>query len=71
MVDVRGGEILREGVETLAKRQHLSPDEIMRLAQKGKKAACHSDNVEDPEEAKLVQLNTLKAHGIAVNESGL
>ena len=43
----------------------------MRLAHKGKKAACHSDNVEDPEEAKLVQLNTLKARGIAVNESGL
>jgi hypothetical protein len=43
----------------------------MKLAHKGKKAACHSDNVNDESEAKLVQLNTLKAHGVAVNESGL
>ena len=37
----------------------------------GKKAECHSDNVKDGETAKLVQLNTLKAHGVTVNESGL
>ena len=43
----------------------------MKLAHKGKKAVCHSDNVKDAEEAKLVQLNTLKAHGVAVNEGGL
>jgi phosphomethylpyrimidine synthase len=59
------------GVETLKHRGNLTPDEIMRLAHKGKKAACHSDNVNDPEEAKLVQLNTLKAHGVTVNETGL
>ena len=29
------------------------------------------DNVASADDAKLVQLNTLKAHGVAVNESGL
>jgi phosphomethylpyrimidine synthase len=60
-----------EGAEILKARGNLSPEEIMKLAHKGKKAACHSDNVNDESEAKLVQLNTLKAHGVAVNESGL
>jgi phosphomethylpyrimidine synthase len=59
------------GAEILEKRGVLSQEEIHALAHKGKKAACHSDNVKDTEEAKLVQLNTLKAHGVAVNESGL
>jgi phosphomethylpyrimidine synthase len=60
-----------EGAEILAARKNLSPEEIMKLAHKGKKAACHSDNVKDENDAKLVQVNTLKAHGVAVNESGL
>jgi phosphomethylpyrimidine synthase len=60
-----------EGAETLAKRGVLSAEEIHKLAHKGKKAACHSDLVPDDEQAKLVQVNTLKAHGVAVNESGL
>jgi len=59
------------GAEILKQRGVLSPDEIMKLAHKGKKAVCHSDNVQDEQEAKLVQLNTLKAHGVVVNESGL
>ncbi len=59
------------GIETLKQRGNLSADEIMRLAHKGKKAACHSSNVADPEDAKLVKLNTLRAHGVTVNESGL
>jgi phosphomethylpyrimidine synthase len=63
------------GVETLKARGNLSPEEIMRLAHKGKKAACHSDNVEDADAAKqvqqVVQINTLKAHGVTVNETGL
>jgi phosphomethylpyrimidine synthase len=59
------------GAEILQQRGNLSQEEIFRLAHKGKKAACHSDNVVDGEEAKLVQLNTLKAHGVSVNESGL
>jgi hypothetical protein len=33
----------------------------------GQEGRCHSDNVADADEAKLVQLNTLKA----LNESGL
>ena len=59
------------GAEILTQRGVLSPEEIHKLAHKGKKAACHSDNVKDVNEAKLVQINTLKAHGVAVNESGL
>jgi len=58
-------------IETLKKRGNLSQEEIFRLAHKGKKAACHSDNVKDEGEAKLVQIDTLKAHGVSVNESGL
>ena len=60
-----------EGAESLRKRGNLTPDQIHALAHKGKKAACHSDVVENPDDAKLVQINTLKAHGVAVNESEL
>jgi phosphomethylpyrimidine synthase len=63
--------ISETGAEILKSRGVLSPDEIHKLAHKGKKAACHSDNVANPDDAKLVQLNTLKAHGVTVNESGL
>jgi phosphomethylpyrimidine synthase len=63
------------GAEVLKQRGNLSPEEIMRLAHKGKKAACHSDTTKDADSAKavqkLVQLNTLKAHGVVVNETGL
>lgn len=59
------------GVEVLKQRGVLSQDEIMKLAHKGKKAECHSDNVADAQLAKLVQVNTLKAHGVAVNERGI
>ena len=62
------------GREILEKRGVLSQEEIMKLAHKGKKADCHSDvvkDVEDVEVAKVVQLNTLKAHGVKVNEVGL
>ena len=59
------------GAETLRQRGVLTPEQIHQLAHKGKKAACHSDNVTDAEQAKFVQLNTLKAHGVAVNEAGL
>src|SRR4051812_15633825 len=60
-----------EGVESLQKRGNLTPEQIHALAHKGKKAACHSDHVANPDDAKVVQINTLKAHGVAVNESGL
>ena len=60
-----------EGVESLRKRGNLTPEQIHALAHKGKKADCHSDNVSNPDDAKLVQVNTLKAHGVTVNETGL
>jgi phosphomethylpyrimidine synthase len=59
------------GAEVLKQRGVLSPDEIYKLAHKGTKAACHSDNVEEPGKAKLVQIDLLKARGVKVNESGL
>jgi len=59
------------GAEVLTARGVLSQEEIMKLAHKGEKAACHSDLVKDAERAKLVQVSTLKAHGVAVNETGL
>ena len=59
------------GAEILGQRGNLTQEQIMQLAHKGKKAACHSDNVADSETAKVVRLNTLKAHGVAVNEAGL
>ncbi len=60
-----------EAADILKQRGVLSQEEIMKLAHKGKKAACHSDNVKDAQEAKVVQINTLKAHGVVVNETGL
>ncbi|HVT90095.1 MAG TPA: phosphomethylpyrimidine synthase ThiC [Tepidisphaeraceae bacterium] len=59
------------GQDILETRGNLTQEQIMKLAHKGKKAVCHSDNVKDAEQAKLVQINTLKAHGVAVNETGL
>ena len=63
------------GADILKARGNLSQEEIMRLAHKGKKADCHSDKVADTGAAqnvqKLVKLNTLKAHGVVVNETGL
>jgi phosphomethylpyrimidine synthase len=60
-----------EGLESLKQRGNLSPEEIMRLAHKGRKAACHSDNVKDTDAAKLVQIDVMKAVGVKVNERGL
>jgi len=59
------------GAEILKQRGNLTTEQIRELAHKGKKAACHSDNIKDAETAKLVQVNTLKAHGVVVNEAGL
>jgi phosphomethylpyrimidine synthase len=56
------------GAETLEKRGVLTAEQIHRLAHKGQKAVCHSDNIKNSDEAQLVQINTLKAHGVAVNE---
>jgi phosphomethylpyrimidine synthase len=68
---LRSPGISGEGVEILKQRGVLSQEEIMKLAHKGQKADCHSDNVADAQEAKVVQINTLKAHGVVVNETGL
>ena len=57
--------------DVLKQRGNLTPEQIHALAHKGKKAECHSDHVPDVGAAQVVQLNTLKAHGVVVNESGL
>src|SRR5688572_14499027 len=67
----RSDALTPEQQELLEKRGNLTPEQIHALTHKGKKAVCHSDNVAETEQAKLVQINTLKAHGVAVNESGL
>src|SRR4029079_14524224 len=43
-----------EGAEVLKARHNLTPEEIHALAHKGKKAECHSDKVNDPQQAKVV-----------------
>lgn len=64
-----------EQKKILEQRGVLSPEEIHKLAHKGKKAACHTDNVADADEAKkvqeqeLVQLDTRPAHGLSKQES--
>ena len=63
--------VSEEGAKLLQERGVLTQAQIHALAHKGKKAECHSDKVADKEKAKLVQINTLKAHGVVVNESGL
>lgn len=59
------------GAEILKQRGVLAQEEIMRLAHKGRKADCHSDKIKDVDEAKLVQVDVLKAVGVKVNETGL
>ena len=59
------------GAEVLKQRGNLTAEQIMQLAHKGKKAACHSDNVQNADAAKLVQVNTLKAHGVQITESAV
>jgi phosphomethylpyrimidine synthase len=60
--------------EILEKRGVLSPDEIHRLAHKGRKAACHSDHA-DADEARRIQgekltpLNTGPAHNVPSHDS--
>jgi phosphomethylpyrimidine synthase len=63
--------VTAEGAELLKQRGVLTQEQIHALAHKGKKAECHSDNVADKDTAKLVQINTLKAHGVTINEGGL
>ncbi len=48
------------GAEILKQRAVLSQEQIAKLAHKGKKAVCHSDNIADAEQAQLVQINAAK-----------
>jgi phosphomethylpyrimidine synthase len=52
---VKSAALTADQQEILEKRGVLSPEEIHRLAHKGEKSACHSDLVEDGEDAKKVQ----------------
>jgi phosphomethylpyrimidine synthase len=56
----RSKALTAEQKEILEKRGVLTPEEIHKLAHKGKKADCHSDNVADPEKAKQVQEKLLE-----------
>ncbi len=66
---VRSEALTADQQEILEKRGVLSPEEIHKLASKGK-AECHSDQV-DSEEAQtiqgeeIVQLNTAPAHNLS------
>jgi len=79
---VKSAALTEEQQRILEQRGYLKPEEIHKLASKTRKtvpaddegkAACHSDYV-DAEEARklqnaeLVQLNTLPAHGIAKDD---
>ncbi len=71
----KSAALTEEQRRILEQRGVLSPEEIHKLAHKGKKAACHSDLVADADEAKrvqqeqLVQLDTRPAHGLSKQES--
>ena len=56
---VRSKALTAEQQEILEKRGVLTPDQIHKLAHKGKKADCHSDKVADAETAKRVQQDLL------------
>jgi phosphomethylpyrimidine synthase len=71
MASTQSAGVSEEGVELLKQRAVLTQEQIRALAHKGKKAVCHSDNVKDAVAAKVVQMDTLKAHGVVVNDSGL
>ena len=68
----RSGDLEPELQDLLAKRRNFRPEQIHSLAHKGKpgKAECYSDNAATAAQTKHVQLNTLKAHGVVVNETG-
>jgi phosphomethylpyrimidine synthase len=68
---MKSAGVTTEGADLLKQRGVLTQEQIHALAHKGQKAVCHTDNVAEPEEAKLVQINTLKAHGVVLNETGL
>jgi phosphomethylpyrimidine synthase len=52
--------VSEEGQDILRQRAILNQDKIRQLAHGGKKAACHSDLLSDPKEARRVQGKTLE-----------
>jgi phosphomethylpyrimidine synthase len=56
----RSAPLTAEQRKILEERDVLSPEAVRRLVHKGQKAACHSDLVADPEEAKRVQEKVLE-----------
>ncbi len=52
---IKSAALTVEQQEILQQRGVLSPEAIHKLAHKGKKAVCHSDNIADAEVAKQVQ----------------
>ena len=56
---VRSKALTGEQQEILEKRGVLTPEQIHKLAHKGKKADCHSDKVADAETARRVQEDLL------------
>ena len=60
---VRSKELTAAQQEILSKRGVLTPTEIHKLAHKGEKAVCHSDNVADPKEAETLQRSLLSGAG--------
>jgi phosphomethylpyrimidine synthase len=59
----RSAALSEEQQKILEQRAVLTPEQIQRLAHKGKKAACHSDNLPDSDAAKKVQAEVLEQAG--------
>ena len=60
---LRSPALTEEQRQILEQRGVLSPDIIEKMAQKGRKAACHSDNVADPDAARRLQAKILEQAG--------
>ena len=56
----RSAALTAEQKEILEKRGVLSPEQIHKLAHKGEKAVCHSDNVSDETQAQQLQADVLE-----------
>lgn len=55
-----------EGAQILTTRGNLTQEEIHRLAHKGKKADCHSDNTPEEDQARKIQDKILHVRGTPV-----
>ena len=59
----RSASLSEEQRKILEQRAVLTPEQIQKLAHKGKKAECHSDNVPDAAAAKKMQVELLERAG--------